>query len=739
MIDRAIAVGAADDSPPRHRSALRGALIVLGQAILTAVVLYFFFLDGRHRDIRVPFHFSIDSLQALMQSKSTLDNGWWLSTSMRGAPFAFDELAFPANSNVDQAIVWVVGRFMRNPMAAVNFAWMVMVALSGLTATWCMRKIGASTVSSMVAGTLFALSPFALYRNIGHFWLVIYLVPFPCTAALLLASWRPPGRWFWKGCGGLLAGCVLLSFDYVYYAFFACFCIGIAALAGCLTQRDARILRAGAICVALIASGTLLNLAPSLYSWSRHGRPIILHDKTPAESEVYGLKIRQLITPLRYHVFSPFRDFAEKEAAAQFPLETENATSRLGLVGTLGFLGLLGLLFVPGAADRLKCGNTLLGASRLTIAAVLLATIGGFGSLFALVVSPEIRAYNRICPFIEFFALTAIAFAMDSLFKTRKRRVVAGVIVLAIGLVDQRTAGVNMRLGYAGIAAEMPQLEGFVRQLESRLPDRAMVLQLPFRTYLNDEGIARMGAYDHFRLYLVSHKIHWSYPALSNEQVRWQQSAARLDPRRLPYQLVAEGFAAVVIDRYGYADNGAAATAAIRAGLGPRDVLAETDRYIALDIRSLVRADEAAAPKLSMRSGPATLGMATCSGQSPADVYLMDVYQIGVTNAPFSGAPIHVPGSGGFKVVGWAVDRPRESTAADVDVVIDQTPFETIYGSDRGDVVAAFGRPAYLQSGFATEIPTDTISKGQHALAFRVVSSNRRCYYQTPSRPIVVD
>jgi phosphoglycerol transferase len=653
---------------------------------------------------------------------------------MLGAPFTFDALAFPANSNVDQAIVWVVARFVRNAMAAVNVAWMIMVVLSGVTATWCMRKLGASALSSMVAGTLFALSPYALYRHIGHFWLVIYLVPFPCTAALLLASGRSPERRCWKGWAGLLAGSVLLGFNYVYYAFFACFCIGIATMVGGLTHRDWRILRAGGVCVALIAGSTLLNLAPSLYSWSRNGRPIILRDKVPAESEVYGLKIRQLIGPLPHHAFPPFRNIAEREAAAQFPLDTENVTSRLGLVGTLGFLGLLGLLFVPGAIHRLNCGETLLGASQLTIAAVLLATIGGFGSLFSLLVSPEIRAYNRICPFIEFFSLTAIALGMDSLFKTRERRIVAAVIVLALGLVDQRTAALNLRMAYAGIAAGMPPLEAFVRQLENRLPDRAMVLQLPFRTYLNDDGIARMGSYDHLRLYMVSHRIRWSYPALSNDQVRWQQAAAHLDPRQLPYQAAAEGFAAIVVDRYGYEDDGAAVTAAIRAGLGPSDVIAQSDRYTALDIRSLAGTSEAAGPKLSTAPMPATLSMGVCSGQP-----LMSIDQIGVTRPPFSGAPIHVSGSGGFKVAGWAVDEPGEAAAADVDVVIDQTPFQSVYGSDRGDVAGYYRHRTYFGSGFAAEIPAKTLSKGQHVLAFRVVSSDRRCYYQTPGRPIAVD
>jgi hypothetical protein len=716
------------------RPRLRSARSLVGQALLIAAALYFIFLGGWRRDLRVPLQFSSDSLLALMQSKSTVDNGWWWSNSMLGAPFVLDELAFPANSNVDQAIVWTVSRFIRNAAASVTLAWAIMIMLSGMSATWCTRMLGVSGINSILAGTLFALSPYALYRNIDHFWMVIYLVPFPCAAALRLASGRPPARWFWKGCGGLLAGCALLGFNYVYYAFFACFVVGIAALAGCLASRDARILGAGAVCVALMMGTTLLNLAPSLYSWNRHGKPLILRDKVPAESEVYGLKIRQLISPAFQHRFPPFRKWVDKEAAAQFPVETENMTSRLGLIGTIGFLGLLGLVFVPGAASRLSAGPTLLGASQLTIAAVLLATIGGFGSLFALLVSPEIRAYNRICPFIEFFSLTAIALAMDALFKTRDRRLVAAVIVLALGLVDQRMAALSLNIQYAGIAAEIHPLEAFVRQLESRLPDRAMVLQLPFRTYLNDGGIARMKAYDHLKLYVVSHSIHWSYPALSNDQVRWQLAAARLDRRLLPYQLVVEGFAAVVIDRYGYDDNGAAVMADIGAGLGRNDVIAQTDRYIAFDIRSLAGAPQAAAPALSRGPVIATLAMGACSGQP-----LMSIDRIGFNTAPFTGAPLNVARSEELRVSGWAVDQSSQTAAGGVDVLIDEVAFPTMYGTDRGDVAGYFKRPEYLASGFTAAIPAEIIGRGPHALALRIASADRRCYYQTPGRSIVVD
>ena len=208
-----------DDVRTGRRSAFKSAQIALGQSLLIAACLYLL-LGGWHRDLRVPLAFSSDSLWFLMQSKSTVDNGWWWSNPRLGAPFALDELAYPSNSNVDQAIVWAVSRFVPNAAATVNLAWAIMVVLSGLSATWCMRKLGVSAINAIAGGTLFALNPYALYRNIDHFSLVIYLVPFACAAALWLASGRALQRWPWKAPAVVLAGCALLGFNYLYYAFF---------------------------------------------------------------------------------------------------------------------------------------------------------------------------------------------------------------------------------------------------------------------------------------------------------------------------------------------------------------------------------------------------------------------------------------------------------------------------------------------------------------------------------------
>ena len=143
---------------------------------------------------------------------------------------------------------------------------------------------------------------------------------------------------------------------------------------------------------------------------------------------------------------------------------------------------------------------------------------------------------------------------------------------------------------------------------------------------------------------------------------------------------------------------------------------------------------EAAGAAHSARRGPATLAISACGGQP-----LISIDRIGSDGAPFDQGAIRVPASGLFRVEGWAVDREAGSTAAAVDVVIDEALFQSIYGLERRDVADYLGRAPYRDSGFRAEIDAETLSKGSHSLSLRVVSSSRGCYYESPSLPLEIE
>ncbi|MEO7189851.1 MAG: hypothetical protein ABI051_02205 [Vicinamibacterales bacterium] len=549
-----------------------------------AAVLLWMGLGGPGRDFHVPLAFSGDALFYFAQGKGTIEHGWWWHNPSIGVPLPYPALVFPQNTNVEQAVVWLVGWGTRDGVLGVNVAWIALVALSAASATWGLRRVGVSMLGAIVSGVLFAMTPYAMYRNVGHVNLAIYLVPFAATAAMLIAAGRVELTWRSRTTWVLVAGNLLLGFDYIYYAFFGTALIAAAVLLGLGRGRPRALLMTAGVWGGAIVLATALNLLPTQLAWRTYGQPGGVQHAA-AESEVLGLKIRHLVSPVANHWFPPFADWQRLEQRADFPLENENAYGRLGSVGTLGFLWLLLVMVLPEGARREDDGDATAAAARLTCVALLIAMVGALGSLFSLLVASQIRGYNRIAPFIVFFSLAGLALAIDRKTQARRwgRRVVWAA-VLVLGVLDQWPPLGDLAADRRVIEPEFRKIGRFISQLESGLPAGAMVFQLPIRPFPVDEGTDTMGIYDQFRPYLASRHLRWSYPALSTEQQRWQQRAAGLSPAELPSFLADEGFSAILINRWGYTDLGQSIAQSL--GEGPRApaVLSQNEDFIALDL-----------------------------------------------------------------------------------------------------------------------------------------------------------
>ena len=543
-------------------------------------------LGGPARDWRIPLSFDGDALFYLEQTRSTIDHGWWWTNPSLAAPFAFQALLFPQNANTDQAIIWVISRFTGDVGLVQNLAFLVFLAIGAVTAYWCFRQLGISALGSAAAAVLFAICPFVLYRNVVHFALMIYLVPFPATVAILLAAGPRARLWPLRRIAIVLAGCFLIGLNYIYFPFFGCILIVAGALVGAARSRTAWPIKAGAGVIAVIAFATALNLVPTYVAWNQFGRLEDIKHST-GEAELYGLKIRHLVTPVTSYGFPPFDAWLANDSAAEFPLENENMRGRLGMAGTVGFLGLLGVLLLPMGKRRSE-DDVIPALAVIALAAVLVATIGGFASLFSLFVSPEIRGYNRITPFIAFCALAALAVWVDRFTASRPWAWRAGIwaAFLVFGVLDQRPITWDIAKEDPRITRRVQHIGALVADLETRLPSGAMVFQLPIRPFPADGGLVRMGAYDHFRPYLVSHnKLRWSSGAMTHEGVQWERAMEATPPEDLPSRLRGDGFSVVWINRDGYKDRGEAIARALSDGPDGAPLLVETTEFIVLDLR----------------------------------------------------------------------------------------------------------------------------------------------------------
>lgn len=86
-------------------------------------------------------------------------------------------------------------------------------------------------------------------------------------------------------------------------------------------------------------------------------------------------------------------------------------------------------------------------------------------------------------------------------------------------------------------------------------------------------------------------------------------------------------------------------------------------------------------------------------------------------------------------VNGWAIDKPGQSPAGGVVMVIDgKVEVPTTYGADRSDVAKFLNDPNYAKSGFVGWINVETITKGQHILSFKVLTVDKQRYYEPANK-----
>ena len=370
-------------------------------------------------DFHTPTNYGGDGTLHLMFTKGLVENGWYLTNPSLGAPGEMDLHEFPAVDTLPALLIKGLALFTHDPALLNNLFFLLTFPLTSLAAFYACRQFGLLTGPSLLCALLYAFMPYHFSRSEGHLYLSAY---FMAPLAVLVAWWVAEGRLLgsagpWRrGRLPLAAGiCVLTSLSGIYYPFFSGLVLVTASLLALCVRRDWRHFAAGALLTALLAAGMLACLLPTLaYLHGHPGYPAAM--RQASEAEVYGLKIVQILLPIdghRLNVLAHFKTHYNQHS----PLVTENTSAAVGVVGAAGFLVLIGwLLFRPAARAVSPASGEADGSrpppdrrfldtfSVFNAVAVLFGTIGGFGELFALLVTPQVRALNRISVFIDFFA-----------------------------------------------------------------------------------------------------------------------------------------------------------------------------------------------------------------------------------------------------------------------------------------------------------------------------------------------
>jgi phosphoglycerol transferase len=509
--------------------------------------------------LRWPFAYRGDTMFYHLVAKSVVDHGWFLDVPLLGTPSSLDMRDVPtSDNNLHVLVLRLLALGTSHYPLVLNGFYLLGFVLVFAAALAVLRHFGVSWWIGVCASLLFTYTPFHVHRGEHHLFLsASWQVPLAILLALWTCQRRPIPRW------PALAICLALSAAGFYYAFFAAYLLVIAGLVAFSRSGEWRRLAVALGLAAMVCAGVVANLAPSVIRFQQQGAvPWLQRD--PGDADTYGLRIAQLLLPVRGHVLEPLADLRDRYGRR--PAVNENDDVSLGTVGALGFLGLLGwLIFRRPYANETPEGSDsalLSHLSVLTAAGLLLATMGGLGSVIAFLGLAYVRAYNRMGPFLAFLSLFAVALWADragrrfatSAVRVSAFRFAAGAATV-LALFDQISPAALP--DYRAARAQFASDQAFVRAIEAQVPPSAMIFQLPFVPFPEaDVRAEAMKDYDLLRGYLHSARLRWSYGTVrGREGNSWLQQTAALPVELLVDRLAWAGFSGIYIDRHGFADG----------------------------------------------------------------------------------------------------------------------------------------------------------------------------------------
>ena len=544
-------------------------------SFISASLLISGYPQGLVPELQVPFTYGGDGLAYLWNIQRAIEGAWYFENERSGFPFGSNHLDYPTSDTGTYVALKLLGWLLQTPAAVLNVYYLLGFSLCAITTYWATRAFGVSKLFAVVTALLYAFSSFHFWR-IGHLFFTWYFVaPLFFYVGFRLLSNR---LIFTNSTAALSAKlfnafCLmaLASFG-IYYALFGCFVLTLCTVIAALLQRSWKYLLEGSVTIGFVVAGVVLNVMPSLIYIFNSGENREGVSRLAAESELYALKITQLLLPRADHRLDGFFEFASRYNGT-FPLITENISSSLGVVGSLGFLLLIAILlfslFSNQAVSRhqnVRSADTfqfrLQVLAVLTFGMVLLGTVGGGSSLFAMLISTSIRSWNRISIFIAFVSVLAFTLSVDVLTrkyvkKTYLRLVSAGlaITILILGIYDQTARPCHSC--FSSNQALVVNDKSFINAIETSLPPQAAIYQLPYMAYPESTAVNGLGSYDQARGLLHSSQLRWNFGGMRGRTGDWFFRKLALLPIDQQITVIrAMGFSGVYIDRRGYLSSG---------------------------------------------------------------------------------------------------------------------------------------------------------------------------------------
>jgi hypothetical protein len=533
-------------------------------------------MDLGNLELDIPMsYFGGDDMGVLVNAKMFTEQLWDMSSDRLGAPYSVQYYDFTSSMmhNSGLVVMKIFALITHNAAAAMNLEYLSIFFTAGIISYFVMRNLKINCWISSLASSVFALSPYMLYRNIGHIVLAeCYFVPL----SILICLWiyerddvLTLDRNFFKR----KINYVVLFFTFLianngiaYYPFFTCFMFMVTAVSKVAKTGKIKQGLRGVIATIMVCFFVVLSVLPGkIYTMVNGANDAAIDRSGFEQAELYGLKIAQLFMPVNGHgIYDEYIDIYNSTAY----LVNENSTAYLGILGMIGFIVLMVCLFTKREGIVAK---RLAYLSELNITLVLLGTIGGLGAMFAFFVSPMLRGYNRISIFIEYADILAMAVLLDALivkirykFKAREKKRSRVALVCGVYAVFGLVCIFSIWEGcpnlatpdYETIKAEYTSDADFVKSIEDSVEAGAMIYQLPYHKYPEEGPVNDMWDYDLYVGFVHSDTLKWSYGSIKGrDEDAWNEAVSEMSYESMVSCLKEQGFAGIYIDRRAYTSD----------------------------------------------------------------------------------------------------------------------------------------------------------------------------------------
>lgn len=515
----------------------------LSVAIVTAMLCVMY----RYADLNYPLTFAGgDEAGAFTMIKTIRDYGIQMVNPMLGGQAGEDFYDYYLSDGISFLLIRLISLFVTNVYLIANIYYFICHLLIACSSVYVCQKAGYSGGIAVPVSVLYALSAYIQMRY-AHMWLVPYfMLPFACLTALKIAEGEllKENAPFWKNKSfyQALAVSFFCAFTGLYYAFFTCVLYAVGMVIRLVNLKKDEIKRElyPVFMIFSVIAGCMLSLLPNMLYAMEHGSnpESEMVRRSMGDSEFYGLKLVQLLLPRINHRISCLRELAGKYCE-NYPLVNENSSASIGIIATAGFVISVIWLFQNNKKRKYY--------SYFNIGIFLVATIGGIGSIFSLLVETPMRCYNRMSLVIMFYSLLCVAELLSGYEKKlgqNRKNIAFGVILMlvtCIGLYDQTRGYVPYDY------SQLDRNREFVKRVEAQMDGEGMIFQLPYVDWPS------AGHYRMFAGYLESENLRWSYGAMQGrEEARWQQAVCQKEVPVMIEMVIRSGYSGIYLDKTVY-------------------------------------------------------------------------------------------------------------------------------------------------------------------------------------------